>query len=400
MRLTEPGWAGPVVIALVIGQALLLVVAGAAGTDLFYLALILAAFWYRERAVYAGILIAALSVGLDYPPGPGTLLRAGIFIAVAVLLGYLFDAAGQRPEARHLRVGEPGPVACDPDTRRLIARLSSRDPDTRYQVAECLGKAGEPAAVGPLAALLEDPESGVRWKAAEALGRLGSPAVGPLTESLEAGDVDARWMAAVALGDIADPAAVPALVAALNDDDDYVRSRAALALAAIGKPAEETLIAGLATGNERVRWGAALALGRLGGSGAVEALIGALQDPEEEVRERAATALGDIGADAVSSLLEALRVDDQTLRQRVVTALARVGKPAVPALTAALRTGDDPRIRAGAAAALGLMAGPGSVEALIEALDDEQEEVGRAAREALRGIRRHNFTEGSPQLHD
>ena len=169
MRFTGPAWGRLAVIALIIGLSVLFFATGAAYTDLLYLALILAAFWYPGRAVYAGVLVAALAVALEYPPGPGTLVRAAFFIAVAYLLGYLFDAAGGRPEARHLRIGEPGPVVCDPDTRRLIARLSSRNPETRYQAAGCLGDAREPAAVGPLADLLDDPESGVRWKAAEAL---------------------------------------------------------------------------------------------------------------------------------------------------------------------------------------------------------------------------------------
>ena len=400
MRFTGPAWGRLAVIALIIGLSVLFFATGAAYTDLLYLALILAAFWYRGRAVYAGVLVAALAVALEYPPGPGTLVRAVFFIAVAYLLSHLFDAAGGRPEARHLRIGEPGPVVCDPDTRRLIARLSSRNPETRYQAAGCLGDARETAAVGPLADLLDDPESGVRWKAAEALGKLGSPAVEPLTESLKNGNVDVRWMAAVALGDIADPAAIPALVAALNDEDTYVRSRVALALAAIGKPAEAALIAGLSTGNERVRWGAALALGRIGGAEAVEALIGALRDPDEDVRRRAASALGDAGEAAVPALVAALKADDRDIRQGVTAALSQIGKPAVSALALALRTGDDPHVRAGAALALGRIGDPAAVDALIEALGDGDEDVRLAAREALGGIRRHNLGEGAPEQHD
>ncbi|NMA88538.1 MAG: HEAT repeat domain-containing protein, partial [Methanoculleus bourgensis] len=43
---------------------------------------------------------------------------------------------------------------------------------------------------------------------------------------------------------------------------------------------------------------------------------------------------------------------------------------------------------------------PAAVDALIEALGDSKEEVGRAAREALGGIRRHNLGEGAPEQHD
>jgi len=72
MRLSGSVWGRLAVIALIIGLSVLFFAIGAAYTDFFYLALILAAFWYRERAVYAGILLAMLYAGLAYPPGPGT----------------------------------------------------------------------------------------------------------------------------------------------------------------------------------------------------------------------------------------------------------------------------------------------------------------------------------------
>ncbi|WP_214084338.1 HEAT repeat domain-containing protein [Methanoculleus sp.] len=361
-------------------------------THFFYLVLILAAFWYRRSAVAVGVLLAGVHIAVEYllygPPGPGIFVSAGVFVAAAYLLGYLFELAGRRGGGLHFRTGESGAPACDRDTGRLIARLSSRDPETRYQAAGCLGDAGVPGAVEPLAALLADPEVGVRWKATEALGKLGSPAVGPLAGGLRSDDVDVRWMAAVALGEIGDPAAIPALMGALNDEDAYVRSRAALALGAIGEVAREGLVANLSTGNERVRWGAALALGSIGGESAIAALIGALRDPDGDVRQQACGALGDIGEPALPSLIEALRTDDEALRQGAIAALDLVGRPAVAPLALALGTGDDWRVRRGAARALGEIGERRATDALIRALDDEREEVREAAREALGSIRK------------
>nr|WP_303716348.1 HEAT repeat domain-containing protein [Methanoculleus marisnigri] len=366
--------------------------AGGAYTCLFYPVLVLAAFWYRRRAVYLGLLLAALHILIEYlslrPLAPDALARAAVFVVGVYLLGYLFDLAGRRAEGLHFRVGEPGAPACDRDTRRLISRLSSRDPDTRYQAAGCLGDAGVSAAVGPLAALLADPETGVRWKATEALGRLGSPAIGPLMESLASENVDVRWMAAVALGDIGEAEAIPALMEALNDEDTYVRSRVALTLGAIGEAARGDLIAALHDGNERVRWGAALALGSIGGEEAATALINALHDPDGDVRQRAAGALADIGEPAVPPLLAALRTDEEEFRQEAIAALGLVGRPAVASLVAALRGHDDWRVRAGAARALGEIGERRSADILIVALDDEREEVHEAAREALGSIRK------------
>ena len=387
-------WGRPAALVIITALALLLdlIFDTAAYIHFFSLALILAAFWYRRRAVIVGLLLAVIHVAVEClfrgPAGPGLLVSAGVFVAAGYLLGYLFELGSRRAGGLHFRTGEPGGPACDRDTRRLIARLSSRDPETRYQAAGCLGDAGVPVAVEPLAALLADPDVGVRWKATEALGKLGSPAVGPLTKSLKNGNVDVRWMAAVALGDIGDPEAIPALMAALDDEDTYVRSRAALALGEIGEAALAGLIAALRDGNDRVRWGAALALGEIGGSSAVEALVGALSDPDEGVRQRVAGALGDIGEPAVPSLIEALRSDEEVRRQGAIAAFGQIGRPAVPSCILALRDGGDWRVRSGVARALGEIGERRGADALIRALEDEREEVREAAREALGSIRK------------
>jgi len=387
-------WGRPAVIALAIALVVLLDLAfeTVVYTPIFYLVLIIAAFWYRRRAIVVGILLALahIAVGsiLYGTLDAAILVNAAAFVVAAYLLGCLFDIAERRAGGLHFRIGDADGAACDRDTRRLIRRLSSRDPETRYQAAGCLGTAGNPAAVEPLAALLDDPEVGVRWKATESLGKMGPPAVGPLTVSLKSENIDVRWMAAIALGDIGDPAAIRALMGALDDPDAYVRSRAALALGAIGEPAQEEVVAGLSGGNERVRRGAAVALGIIGGESAIMALIGALRDPDGEVRQRSCTALGDIGDAAVPPLIEALGTEDELFRRSAAAALGLIGKPAVPALAMALRPDGDLRAGVGAAHALGEIGGRRSADVLIRALEDERVEVREAAREALGSIRK------------
>ncbi len=183
--------ARPAVIVLVTALAVLLDLAfgTVTYTHFFYLVLILTAFWYRRRAVIVGALLAAVHATIEYlfygPPDASILVSAGTFIIAAWLLGYLFEVASRRTVGLHFHIGEPAGASCERDTGRLIALLSSRDPEARYRAAGCLGDIGDPAAVEPLAALLTDPDTGVRWKAAEALGKLGSPAVGALTKSLQ-----------------------------------------------------------------------------------------------------------------------------------------------------------------------------------------------------------------------
>lgn len=77
--------------------------------------------------------------------------------------------------------------------------------------------------------LLEDPDWWVRITAAESLGRIGDPrAVKPLSAVLD--DEETRWAAVEALGRIADPKALPALAKLLDDPATEVRIEVLLAL--------------------------------------------------------------------------------------------------------------------------------------------------------------------------
>ncbi|HVX10313.1 MAG TPA: HEAT repeat domain-containing protein [Pirellulales bacterium] len=95
-----------------------------------------------------------------------------------------------------------------------------------------------------------------------------------------------RETAADALARIGDPA-LPALIATLQDPDHSIRAQAARALARMGPkaaPAVPELIVALDDSNEEVRQGAARALGQIGADAeeAVPALIKALKDPRNK----------------------------------------------------------------------------------------------------------------------
>jgi len=97
----------------------------------------------------------------------------------------------------------------------------------RAPAAEALGRIGAPA-VDPLIATFKDWD--MRDAAAEALGQMGAPALEPLIGALKRGDRDVRQYAAVALGRIGDGMAAVPLIAALNDRGMLVREAAAGAL--------------------------------------------------------------------------------------------------------------------------------------------------------------------------
>jgi len=138
----------------------------------------------------------------------------------------------------------------------------------------------------------------VRWRAADALGRIGSEkAVDPLINTLTTDeDRSVRRNAADALGKIGSEKAVDPLIEALTDEDNFVRERAAGVLGKIGsEKAVDPLIEALTDKDSDVRGNAADALGRIGSEKAVDPLIQALTtDKDSSVRRSAAGALEEI----------------------------------------------------------------------------------------------------------
>jgi HEAT repeat protein len=341
-------------------------------TSLFYPVLLLAAFWYREKAVilaaYLGILHVAVSSAMAGVLDTAALTRALLFVVVALVAGYLMRRleGDSRPAAeylgsRALRLRWPlsalarnihgfrtdlGGVAAlrrmqdAGDVTGLVATLDHRDPDLRYAAAEALAGMKATDAIPPLVRALGDPHQGVRWKAAEALGRMGVDALPAVAAALESPDADVRWRAAVVLGDIGGAGATKALILALRDDDRYVRSRAEQALGRLGPDAVGPLLHLLSGGESRDRQAAAAALGwtrdpvaigplvaALGEEDpALQEAVGALAHPQAEIRQRAAGILGRLGDPrAVPALRSALSDPHPDVRHAAGEALAAMG---------------------------------------------------------------------------
>jgi HEAT repeat protein len=228
----------------------------------------------------------------------------------------------------------------------LIFALRDKDPTVQYDAAEALGDIGDERAVEPLlTAFKNDETGGVRWKAAEALSKLGTYSVAGLIGALQHDDDDVRWKAAIALGEIGDPQAIPSLIRVLCDKDRFVRSRAAYALSMIGEPAVDPLICALREGDGNLRWGAAIALGKIQNPRAIDPLIHALADKYENVRAESAAALAAIGKPALGPLLQFLKFSDGAMRIEIVTALGELHDTgAIQPLIQLLDTaGDDER---------------------------------------------------------
>jgi len=254
------------------------------------------------------------------------------------------------------------------DVKGLIRLLSHKDPDIQYEAAGALGDIGDPRAVEPLITALKNDEfSGVRWKAAESLARIGPPAVDALIGALQHSDDDVRWKAAIALGEIGDQRAIEPLIGLLCDEDRFVKSRAASALGMTGEPAVTPLISALREGDGNLRWGAAIALGKIRDPRAIEPLIRALTDKYENVRAEAAASLAAMGKAALEPLLRFLKFSDKSIRIEVVTALGELkDTDAIHPLIQMLENADEEERKA-IADALDVILIP-SVEPLVQKL--------------------------------
>jgi HEAT repeat protein len=186
-----------------------------------------------------------------------------------------------------------------PAVEPLIIVLKDESRDVRAGAAEALGKIGDKRAIEPLIQTLKNENS------IGDLEKLEDPDRLPFMQALKETNkneydhyYDRAGAVAEALGKIGFPAVVP-LIQALNDENGYVRAGAAEALGKIGdKRAIEPLIQALRDDNllrsvrSGVRARAAEALGRIGDKRAVEPLIQVSKnDDEEHVKWEASKAL-------------------------------------------------------------------------------------------------------------
>jgi HEAT repeat protein len=340
----------------------------------FYIPVVLGAIWYGKRGVIvAFILGGALLAGTWLTTGAidtGAVLRALMFVLVGLVIGIVADFMKKEQEqmmnevtdaaiqsavegrsgtgnlaevkSRILSFASVKRLKEQGDVAGLIRALKNRDPAVQYEAVEALGELANPAATEALmGALSGDQYSGIRWKAAEALARIGPPAVVPLIQALGHPDEDVRWKAAVTLGEIGDPRGIAPLIGLLSDQDRFVRSRAAYALGLIGPPAIPALSDALSSGPVDARRGVIGALGKIQDPAAVSILVQTLADPSDVVREDTIAALNEEGEFATSLLLEALNDPEPLRRQGAALVLGTGGrKEALEPLNKALATAD------------------------------------------------------------
>lgn len=249
--------------------------------------------------------------------------------AVEPVIAVLADKSADR-NARQAAALSLGAVGDNRAVTPLLSALDEGNYELKREVIIALGDIGDERAIPALGTILNDAQAQwqLAWLAAEALAKIGSPAVDHLLPVLRNnGDNQVRQAAAISLGGTGDLRAVEPLIDALDDASGGVRANAALALGRLGdKRAVKPIIKLLADDNPSRRQSAVIALGDLGDARAVKPLLGRFQDESPEVRLAAARSLARIGEPAREPLSKILRDDSD--RWYATSALATLNRNA------------------------------------------------------------------------
>ena len=226
----------------------------------------------------------------------------------------------------------------------------------RTETVVALGNLKDPRAVPAMVQLPSSYSEELRSNAAEALRKIGPPAVPAVLVAAKAPDPIVRAGAVRALGGIDSPTARAATLAALKDADVGVRIEAARGLAVQPEPND------------------------------VPALLAAFSDKDGRVGAEAAHALAVMGKPAVPALIGALRAPPLSPQAYFAQqALRDIGQGALPELVKAVRTGDDTTARF-AALLLGDVGGQEGIDALRDAEKRPSPDVQWAAKRSLAAL--------------
>jgi HEAT repeat protein len=215
---------------------------------------------------------------------------------------------------------------------------------------------------------LNSPGRRRKAQAAQGLGYFGGPrAVAPLTKLLRHHDETLRATAARALGRIGTPEAAEALARTLDDPSEITRLRMADNLERLGPLAIGPLLSTLKGGQSQARVLAVRVLGNLRAAEARPTLREAMLDEGlTDVRAQAALALGKIAdPEDVPALLMAAEDEAWPVRAQAANALGMIGDASTIPTLRQLALDEEWWVRLNACRALANM-GPAGEQALVE----------------------------------
>jgi HEAT repeat protein len=292
------------------------------------------------------------------------------------------------PEVRPLAI-EALSLLRERSATPALVELAHEGGETEREIAiEALGALGDPAAIGSLARLLDEPAfASDAGRALAALARVDRDAVREACKGKLAGPAAAA--AIRVLGRVGTADDLPLLKVALRHEKAEVRLAATEAAQSLGEAgAEQMLRLALADEAPSVRAGAARGLGGFPSEETFAALREALDDCEPSVAAAAAEALGALGdMRAAEPLSRAVsRGESQPGSPEVlpaiaaVCALARLGAATPEILERAARHSDPEVVKEAVAAAESLA---GAAPVLLTAARSARWDVRRAAARAL-----------------
>jgi HEAT repeat protein len=294
----------------------------------------------------------------------------------------------------------------DPNSiQPLIGLLTNPRPPARTTAARILGYMHEERAIDPLLSLLSDPSPPVRAAAALALGHLkAASATEPLLSLLKDDDEAVQLAVVEGLGRLGDKRAIDSLAELLAatdalprpqsgeplpgqqvDSDFQLRVAVAIALVRLDDPRGVLAVAALVKDSldkNREHAATQIAISYLKRESLVPPMIAALGDPSIRVRIYAAVALGHIATPAAIDALLAKTDDHENLRN-ILPALAEAKDDRT--LGALIKSLDDVdrNVRRTAAASIANLGNLAGADPLIKHLSDPSAEVRAALVDAL-----------------
>lgn len=219
----------------------------------------------------------------------------------------------------------------EPELQKEFKLLKSTSVAVRRSAVTRIGRMRRPQAVPKLSETLEnDPDSGVRAQAAEALGNIKNRTATPaLVRALSDENKNVKSSVIIALGYMRDKKAVDPLLSFLGKEKNTgLKISAVNVLGVIGdERALPTFVKLLKDENPRIKTISAQALGRLRKPAAVEPLLKSSRDKTQKVRLYSIKAIGEIGdKKAVKGLEKLLKTEkDDKVKVALAHSLGRLG---------------------------------------------------------------------------
>jgi HEAT repeat protein len=195
----------------------------------------------------------------------------------------------------------------------LISTLDSDDESVRYRAADALGIIGSEISIPALTDVaLYDEDIGTRRAAIEGLQKINSDL--PITrwiDALKDNNVNVRENAVQALGEYGDDKAVPHLINALDEGDPNIFTDIIFALGEIGSQEAISTLKEISLKNSNIRNRLACiwSLSKIGEE-AIPILTLHLDSDDIQVRQRVTDALENIGGERVIPILEKILIEN------------------------------------------------------------------------------------------